>query len=145
MGRVVLPGRQVTFRFPGAGTLLPGTGILTTTMEHCRCSDHHDAPSPWLRTGLVMAEAAGATAQPHPDIAVLETIALGYDPRPRPAEAACPGAYAAPAPARSAAVDGLVRPIASGPIASGPIASRAYRQPSAGATWVRMLSMAWAL
>jgi hypothetical protein len=156
-------------------------------MEHRRCSDHHDAPPSWLRTGLVLAEAADATAQPHPDIAVLETIAadrsalatldalaqagtaraaasvpgvhhsavlsrlaaamiaLGYDPQPSRADAVCPDAYAAPAPARSAAVNGLVRPIASGPIASGPIASRAYRQPSAGATWVRMLSMAWAL
>jgi hypothetical protein len=28
-----------------------------------------------LRTGLVLAEAADATTQPHPDIAVLETIA----------------------------------------------------------------------
>jgi hypothetical protein len=35
-----------------------------------------------LRTGLVLAEVADATAQPHPDIAVLETIALGYDPQP---------------------------------------------------------------
>jgi hypothetical protein len=43
-GRVVLPGRQVTFRLPEAGA-------LTTTMEHCRCSDHHDVPSSWLRTG----------------------------------------------------------------------------------------------
>jgi len=29
--------------------------------------------------------------------------------------------------------------------ASRPIAQPAYRQPSAGATWVRMLSMTWAL
>jgi hypothetical protein len=24
-------------------------GPLTTTMEHCRCQNHHDAPSSWLR------------------------------------------------------------------------------------------------
>jgi hypothetical protein len=27
----------------------PGRGPLTTTMEHCRCQNHHDAPSSWLR------------------------------------------------------------------------------------------------
>jgi hypothetical protein len=42
-GRVVLPGRQVTFR-------LPGTGTGTTTMEHCRCPDHYDVPSSRLRS-----------------------------------------------------------------------------------------------
>jgi hypothetical protein len=26
-----------------------GAAPLTTTMEHCRCRNHHDAPSSWLR------------------------------------------------------------------------------------------------
>jgi hypothetical protein len=103
-------------------------------MEHRRCSDHHDVPSSWLRTGLVLAEAADATTQPHPDIAVLETIAADRS------ALATLDALAQAGTARGRRIRPR-RPPLGRPIP----ARRAYRQPSAGATWVRMLSMAWAL
>jgi hypothetical protein len=131
---------------------------------------------------LVLAEAADATAQPHPDIAVLETIAADRSALATPdalaqagtvrAAASVPGVHHSAVLSRLAAAmialgydprppagrtryAGHVRCTGSGTqrrckrLGSSdrkrPIASRAYRQPSAGATWVRMLSMAWAL
>ena len=56
---------QVMGRAPGQpvpeGSRAPGS--LTTTMEHCRCSDHHDVPSSWLRTGWYQA-GLGARTRP---------------------------------------------------------------------------------